>query len=248
MKNTRLYFDKDFKPITKITLPLRLPGATPNFETDMDVIVEGTATGNANVHTWIGTTRKVCETQAGHAFDDILTTPSLLTGQFNSTNEDYDVFLRAEQGTTLAGLEPLGVPILDYSNKYQELVASKDIKHTIQSIDSYEVTNWMGDVIDVITSDLDLAPGFMLTVDVKGTPNSYRRDGNIYFETSLSKILGSKYNPVTDKWYKIKFRYTAGIELSEKAKEYFQTDESSELKQRTATYYLVNTAYQAPQP
>ena len=249
MKNTRLYFDKDFKPITKLTLQMRLPGATPNFETDMDVIVKGDATGVADRATWIGTTRKVCNSQAGHAFDDILATPSLLTDQNNSTESDYDVFLKAELDTTLAGLEPLDVPLSPtHSAKYEEFVRNRDIKYVLRSIDSIDVTDYMGTYIDIITPDLDPAPGFMLEMDVKGTPHSYSTDGYIYFETSLSKILGSKYNPTTDKWFKIKFRYTAGIELSEKAKEYFETDESSEIKQRTATYYLVNTAYQAPQP
>lgn len=244
MKNTRLYFDKDFKPITKLTLQLRMPGATPNFETDMDVIAKGNATGVANVPTWIGTTRIVCESQAGHAFDDILATPSLLDSQSNSTEADYDVFLRAEQGTTLAGLEPLDGPLSPtHGAKYQEFVASKDIDYKLVSIDSIEVTDCVGNPVDVLTPDLDPAPGFILKMDVKGTPNSYATDGYIYFESSLDKILGQKYNSVIDKWFKIKITYTAGIELSEKAKVYFETDEGGELKQRTATYYLVNPNY-----
>lgn len=244
MKNTRLYFDKDFKPITKLTLSLRMPGATPNFETDMDIIAKGNATGVADIPTWIGTTRKVCESQAGVAFDDILATPSLLVDQNNSTESDFDVFLRAEQDTTLAGLEPLDGPIHPtLSTKYQEFVASKDIDYKLVSIDSIEVTDCVGNPVDVLTPDLDPAPGFILKMDVKGTPYSFATDGYIYFESSLEKILGSKYNLIIDKWFKIKITYTAGIELTEKAKVYFETDEFSELKQRTATYYLVNTAY-----
>ena len=240
MKNTRLYFDKDFKPITKLALSLRLPGATPNFETDMDVIAKGNATGVADIPTWIGTTRRVCEFQSGHAFDDILATPSLLDSQNNSTEADYDVFLRAEQDSTLAGLEPLDGPISPtLGTKYQEFVASKDIDYKLVSIDSIEVTDCVGNPIDV----LDPAPGFILKMDVKGTPYRFTTDGYIYFETSLNKILGSKYNLVIDKWVKIKLRYTAGIVLTEAAKVYFEIDESSELKQRTATYYLVNTNY-----
>lgn len=244
MKNTRLYFDKDFKPITKLPLELRMPGATPNFETDMDVIVKGNATGVADIPTWIGTTRIVCESQSGHAFNDILDTPSLLEDQNNSTESDFDVFLRAEQGTTLAGLEPLDDPLSPtHSAKYQEFVASKDIDYKLVSIDSIEVTDCVGNPVDVLTPDLDPAPGFILKMDVKGTPNSYATDGYIYFESSLYKILGKKYNLIIDKWFKIKITYTAGIELTEKAKVYFEIDESSELKQRTATYYLVNPNY-----
>lgn len=244
MKNTRLYFDKDFKPIAKLSLSLRMPGATPNFETDMDVIVKGDATGVADRPTWIGTTRIVCESQSGHAFNDILTTPSLLTDQWNSTETDFDVFLRAEQDTTLAGLEPLDGPLSPtHGTKYQEFVASKDIDYKLVSIDSIEVTDCVGNPVDVLTPDLDPAPGFMLKMDVKGTPNSYATDGYIYFESSLDKILGKKYNHIIDKWVKIKITYTAGIELTEKAKVYFEIDESSKLKQRTATYYLVNTGY-----
>ena len=243
MKNTRLYFDKDFKPITKLALELRMPGATPNFETDMDVIVKGNATGVADRLTWIGTTRIVCESQAGVAFNDILTTPSLLEDQNNSTESDFDVFLRAEQDITLAGLEPLDGPLSPtHGTKYQEFVASKDIDYKLVSIDSIEVTDCVGNPVDVLTPDLDPAPGFILKIDVKGTPNSYATDGYIYFESSLDKILGKKYNPIIDKWFKIKITYTAGIVLTEGAKVYFEIGESSELKQRTATYYLVNNA------
>ena len=250
MKNTRLYFDKDFKPITKVTLQMRLPGATPNFERDMEVIVKGDATGVADRLTWIGTTRKVCEMQAGHAFDDILADPSLLTDQQNSTESDYDVFLRAEENTTFAGLEPLdGVMLPTHSAKYEEFVRNQDIKYVLRRIDSIDVTNDRGTYIDITTPDVDLGQTkFMLKLYVKGTLNSYATDGYIYIETFLKGMLGNKYNPTTDKWFKFKFTYTAGIVLSEKAKEYFQTDETSEMKQRTATYYLVNTDYQAPQP
>ena len=250
MKNTRLYFDKDFKPITKLTLQMRLPGATPNFERDMEVIVKGDATGVADRLTWIGTTRKVCESQAGHAFDDILADPSLLTDQSNSTESGYDVFLRAEENTTFAGLEPAdGFMLPIHSAKYEEFVKNQDIQYVLGSIDLIGITDYMGNYIDKATPDIDFGLAkFMLKLDVKGTPNRYMTDGYIYFETSLSEVLGNKYNPTTDKWFKFNFTYTAGIVLSEKAKEYFQTDETSELKHRTATYYLVNTSYQAPQP
>lgn len=247
MKNTRLYFDKDFKPITKQTLQLRLPGATPNFERDMEVIVKGDATGVADRQTWIGTTRKVCESQAGHAFDDILATPSLLTDQYNSTESDYDVFLRSELDTTMAGLEQLDDIIGPFEEKYKKFVLTNDIRYGLQSMDSFEVTDCVGNVVTFDTPNLEGIPGFLIKFIRTPTPN-YSTDGYLYFETSLKKILGSKFNPTTDKWYKIKFRYTAGIILTEAAKVYFETDESSEMKQRTATYYLVNTDYQAPQP
>lgn len=240
MKNTRLYFDKDFKPITKLTLSFRLPGATPNFETDMDVIVKGNATGVDDIPTWIGTTRKVCESQTGHSFDDILATPSLLTDQQNSTEADYDVFLKGEQGSTLASLEVIdGMP----NTIYNDFINTGDIQYRLQSADSVEITDHEGNPVVV-----DPNSGFILRIFKTTFPALINYNPYIFFETSLAKILRMQYNPITAKWYKIKLRYTAGIVLSEKAKVYFETDESSEIKQRTATYYIVNTDYQAPQP
>lgn len=233
MKNTRLYFDKDMKPISKIALELHLPGATPNFETDMDVIVKANQLGTDNSITWIGTTRIVCETQAGHAFDDILTTPSILQDQNNSTESSYDVFLKNEQDSTLASLEPLDdIP----NSKYTELLASGDIQYKLQSVDSLDITDCVGN--PVVLDSYDISNFLNLPVDTSA--DSTLQNSYIYFETSLTKILGNKYNQSLDKWFKIKLTYTAGIELTEKAKEYFQTNENSELKQRTATYYLVN--------
>ena len=241
MKNTRLYFDKDFKPITKYTLQMLLPGATPNFETDKDIIVKANQTGG---YIWIGTSRAVCQERTGHTFDEILDTPNLLSPLSPDGYFLNDVYL----DNTLSDVDTMGFIYRDPvppSDRYLGCLVTSDIIYRIQSVDSLEITNATG---AVITPDSYNISDFLKLNIIKTADYSILQNQRIYFETSLSKILGSKFNPTTDKWFKIKLRYTAGIILTEAAKLYFETDETSEMKQRTATYYLVNTGYQAPQP
>lgn len=240
MKNTRLYFDKDMKPITKYTLQMLLPGATPNFETDKDIIVRNYSGG---VFEWIGTSRAVCQERTGHTFDEILDSPNLLAPIQRFSYYLDDVYISGEDPTTTMGF-PYRGPIPP-SDKYFGYLLTSDIIYRIQSVDSLEITNATG---ATVTPDSYNISDFLKLNIIKTADYSILQNQRIYFETSLSKILGSKYNPTTDKWFKIKLRYTAGILLTEAAKLYFETDDTSEMKQRTATYYIVNTDYQAPQP
>lgn len=237
MKNTRLYFDKDFKPITKDTLYFRIPGLATADITEPEVLVPYNSVGadNSNVNDpnlRIGFIKQDCQNITGHTFEEVLQSPHLFKVPSGSPNPT-EIFVENVDGSTYARYETLDDVMIN-GQKYAQLYRKGEIVYDMgpysSTVTAHDGTN-LGQLQD--NPFKFSTPSDALSISQLST---------VFFNTKPLDIDITNY-----KYIKVVVDSAMNIILhTDEARKYFTTDSTSDASTKHATFYLLNTNYKEP--